>query len=833
MSLAPCPVCKGNHADGATCDLGGKKRQPPATPENPSASSGGTGATLDADSLILEAISIRREAGAMLGTFRLVEQIGEGGMGHVYRAQDTALDREVAIKLISREVLHGNQEAVKRFLSEAKLTARIRHRNVVQVYGLGSDRDRNPYLVMEVLEGKPLRDALKARESFPLARIVHIATQILSALAVAHEHLVHRDLKPGNIFLTHDGETDDFVKVLDFGVAKALSDAAADLTGEGMLVGTPQYIAPEIVLGKGDRQDPRQDIYAVGVLLFLMATGKSPWPSTDTRAIYSAIHAGKAPRRLRDVAPAVDPFFAEVVDRALAVDPDARFQSAAEFRAALRSLGEFAPGSLVADTYRIERKLGEGGMSAVYLAYDVRMERRCALKALLVSDEDDPAGTVRERFRQDGALAKDVRHPSIVEVHAQGVWRGRPYIVTEFIDGKTLREHWRDVGWAQLVGIIGQLGSALDAVHDAGIVHRDVTPENVLVASGGEVKLVDFGIARRPGSELTGTSVGYMFGRYGYTAPEQAFDPSKVGAEADQWSLGAMVYEALTGLTPYRDKEDEDASGAAERYTARLLGEPRPIDVREKNPTVTVEVSSVVSRALSHEPKDRFASATAFAEALAAAPGGGIQLRVAIDPYGVTPGREPVADAPTPPSGGTDMAWSPQGKRLKEVRRPRWLWPAVAAVAVAIAGGTVGLVASTRGRQPSPAAVAPGTRVHVLVVDAGVSSTVQIADARASTVTLHVASDPPGATLKIGGTVVALPVSLERVRGTELDVVVEQAGYEPQAAQLTFTEPGNKVFELTKLPTAPGKAVKRPARRAKGEFDWKEIYVRPGENQPK
>jgi hypothetical protein len=347
------------------------------------------------------------------------------------------------------------------------------------------------------------------------------------------------------------------------------------------------------------------------------------------------------------------------------------------------------------------------------------------------------------------------------------------------------------------------------------------------------VKLVDFGIARRPGSELTGTSVGYMFGRYGYTAPEQAFDPSKVGAEADQWSLGAMVYEALTGLTPYRDKDDEEASGAAERYTARLLCESRPVDAREKNSTITPEVASVLSRALSHEPKERFANATAFASALASAPGGGIQLRVAIDPYGVTPGREPVADAPTPPSGGTDMAWSPQGKRLQDTRRRRWMWPAVAAVALAVAGGTVGLVASTGAHRSSEATVGPTTPPQVLVVDAGTSMAFQPADARTPTVTLHITSEPPGATLKVGDSVVTLPVSLERARGAEVDVVVEKSGFEPQAAQLIFTEPGDKDFTLKRLATTTGKAAKRPGRRVKGEIDWKEIYVRPAESQPK
>jgi serine/threonine protein kinase len=642
MAVPVCPVCKAQHSDGETCAGKGPKQQRAARPPVVAEAPRGGAATEDGEALIVEVEGMKYAPGTMLGAYRIVELIGEGGMGQVYRAHDTTLDREVAIKVIALGA-HGNKDRLGRFMSEARLTARIRHRNVVEVHGLGTDADNNPYLVLELLHGKSLRDAAEKKEEFPVARVVHIGTQILSALAVAHRQLVHRDLKPGNIILTHDPDggpfADDLVKVLDFGLAKAIGGATADLTLPGQFAGTPAFMAPEIVAGKGHRDDPRQDLYAVGGILYELAAGVPLWQGMDMRAIVVALRAGQGPRPIREVAPGLDPHLAAVIDKALAVDPGQRWQSALEFRAALRSLGEFTPGVLVLGSYRIERLIGRGGTSAVYLAYDVHMRRRCAIKALLIDDPDDQDGTERERFRQDGALAKDVHHPHVIEVYAQGTWHDHPFLVAEYVEGRTLRERWQTFSWPDLVGVVTKVASALDAIHAAGIVHRDVSPENILVGAVGVVKLVDFGLARRPGSELT-TGIDALLGRPGYAAPEQNLDAKTVVAASDQWSLAAVVYEAVTGRTPFRDPADVADSAALERYLDRLVTSAHPPGANERNVTAAPELGAVLGRALAREPGDRFPTVAAFAQALAGAPAAGLALQVATVLDDVVPGVE-------------------------------------------------------------------------------------------------------------------------------------------------------------------------------------------------
>lgn len=214
-------------------------------------------------------------AGSRLSHYRILSQLGAGGMGEVYRAHDPRLEREIALKVI-RRALVADEGALDRLLREATLASALNHPNIVTIYEtgvVGPDR----YIAMELIEGLTLR-GLAAREPLPLSRVIHIARQIAEALAVAHAaQIVHRDIKPDNVMLRPDG----YVKLLDFGLARLQPDALAAAstqpapTETGAVVGTIGYMAPE--QARGERVAPEADVFSLGVLLYELVTGRHPF----------------------------------------------------------------------------------------------------------------------------------------------------------------------------------------------------------------------------------------------------------------------------------------------------------------------------------------------------------------------------------------------------------------------------------------------------------------------------------------------------------------------------------------------------------------------------
>ena len=203
-----------------------------------------------------------------MSTYELGEKIGRGGMGVVYRAQHTGLDIDVAVKFIHPH-LADDDEAVARFIREARLSARIKHPNIVQIYDTGRDEQGRAYIVMEYLEGQSLRQRLK-NGPIPEVEAIKIANDVLAALGKAHSTgVIHRDIKPGNIFLCSDG----VAKLVDFGIAKAVGGGT--LTGTGALVGTPEYMSPE--QAEGLPVDAKTDIYSLGIVMYEMLTGVVPF----------------------------------------------------------------------------------------------------------------------------------------------------------------------------------------------------------------------------------------------------------------------------------------------------------------------------------------------------------------------------------------------------------------------------------------------------------------------------------------------------------------------------------------------------------------------------
>ena len=276
-------------------------------------------------------------AGTHLGPYEILALLGAGGMGEVYRARDTRLDRTVAVKVLPRSV-SGSADRKQRFEREARAISSFSHPHICALYDVGED-DGTDYLVMEYLDGETLAERLR-RGPLPLDQLLGHAVQIADALDQAHEHrLTHRDLKPGNVMLTKTG-----AKLLDFGLAKALphaSDLSSEpnakiktLTDTGGIVGTYQYMSPEQLQGK--EADARSDIFAFGAVLYEMATGRPAFPGESQIAVASAI-LEREPEALGRLRP---PLFERVVRVCLAKDPAARWQSARDLKQQLEWIRE-------------------------------------------------------------------------------------------------------------------------------------------------------------------------------------------------------------------------------------------------------------------------------------------------------------------------------------------------------------------------------------------------------------------------------------------------------------------------------------------------------------
>src|SRR5262245_17388761 len=252
----------------------------------------------------------------MIGKYEVVELIGRGGMGTIYKARDSVLDRSVALKVVSS--LEVTPELRVRFFREAQACARLSHPNIVTIHDMGEDGGRL-FIVMELLEGEELRQLIARRAPLELEEKLTVLRQLCDGLSYAHQKgIVHRDIKPANIFLVKNGR----VKILDFGIAQIAAVATqGDLTRTGMIMGTLRYMAPEQVRGRADH---RSDIFSVAAVAYELLGGRPPFTGQDPLQILEQLRT-EVPPPLAEIEPSLPPELSTIVERGMQKEPDKRF----------------------------------------------------------------------------------------------------------------------------------------------------------------------------------------------------------------------------------------------------------------------------------------------------------------------------------------------------------------------------------------------------------------------------------------------------------------------------------------------------------------------------
>ncbi len=282
-----------------------------------------------------------------IGKYEIINILGKGAMGIVYKALDPVINREVAIKTIRFDLAHEdseNEEIMQRFMREAQAAGKLSHPNIITIYDVGREESVT-YIVMQLIEGKSLQRVIATGEKLTAQEVIDLMTQICSALDYAHRNgIVHRDMKPGNILLDKEGKP----FICDFGVARV---DTSTLTQSGTAVGTPSYMSPEQVMGK--KVDKRSDIFSLGCILFELLTGRRPFEAESiTTVIYKIIN--EEPPPLSEVKKGLPVGFEHIIDRALAKDANARYQSCADLAADLRRVTTLSEKTIAITTPRVE-----------------------------------------------------------------------------------------------------------------------------------------------------------------------------------------------------------------------------------------------------------------------------------------------------------------------------------------------------------------------------------------------------------------------------------------------------------------------------------------------
>lgn len=607
------------------------------------------------------------QPGDRIDRYIVQENLGSRGHYTVYRAYDPELDRAVAIKLLSSDLVTDSTFRAQ-VLGEVKLIAALDHPCIVQVYDYGEYQNR-PYVVMPLMAGGTLL-AMLNRGPLSLQQVPSIIERIAEALDSAHaQGIIHSQLKPRNILFDREG----LAYLSDFAIpslAAALSDELDDELAP--------YVSPEQVRALQEhvlpQLDSRSDVYSLGALLFHMLTGHPPFQATTS--LDTALARLDAPvPLLSDASPSLPSALQRVVDLSMGIVGDIRYAKASDLARHLQNilsgrgfLHQLAatPGKTDQPTtaleeksgsappvpefsgfsigrYQVERELGRGGMAVVYLAFDPTIGRQVAIKVLPGQLIQNPG--FRELFHREAQIVARLRHESVVGLYDFGEHDGQPFIVMQYLSGGTLAQQLAQgpLRLRNLSLIVGRIAAALDEAHKMQIVHRDVKPANILFNAERQAFLSDFGIAvmTEAASGLAGKQ--FAAGTPDYLSPEQAQGlmeqqraqsglhllwsglkrrlgtkqastpkgvsaPKGVDARSDIYSLGVVVFHALTGRPPYQAETPHEVA-------MMHLEAPIP-QLKEFASGLPAQCQVIVERAMAKNPDERYPTAQALADDL-------------------------------------------------------------------------------------------------------------------------------------------------------------------------------------------------------------------------
>lgn len=413
-------------------------------------------------------------AGQILdGRYEVLASIAQGGMGAVYRARRVHLGDDVAIKIIRAD--QAEPSARERFMRESRACARLRHPHIVSIFDFDIDPAGNPFLVMELLSGPSLREEIETRGRLDIEDVQRIMPSICAALQLAHASgIVHRDLKPANIVAHEFPNGERVYKIVDFGVAN-IRESADDtrLTSAHQFVGTLTYASPEQLTGAP--VDARSDLYSLGAVIFEMLTGEPPFSGDDALSMVTQ-HLTVPPRQPSAMRADLPAWADTVITRALAKRPQDRWASASELGAVLAAGAGEAPTVVrtpsaashsFAGAYDIGERIGPGRLgSDVFRGVHRALGHPVAVRILRRGTQRN-WDAIRARFLRE-ARTLQVAHPSIIQVRDYGEDRDVVYVVTDFIDGPSLREAMNASGpmpWPRLRPLLVQLIEAARVLH--------------------------------------------------------------------------------------------------------------------------------------------------------------------------------------------------------------------------------------------------------------------------------------------------------------------------------------------------------------------------------